>query len=227
MSSTNKKAYVYEMAMIPANIFAMILFILASIVTYKIFGYTGFMDTPFILIIIIGYFCLHEFMHGVGYYLGGCKKENIAFGVLLEKGIFYCMGYQELTKKNILLSLQMPFTVLSVIPYFIGVFFHLSVLSWLAVINFMGAAMDMAMFFYVLGIKNVHYSEAGPPNQFVLISNEDLTKRKNIFFHIKEVKDYKKEDYVFKDIKRFQYTKLSFIILVVVIAIDLLTVLGW
>ena len=225
MSSSKKKAYVFEMALVPANIFALILFVLAAIGTFRIFGYTGFMDTPFVLTMMIIYFCLHEALHGVGYYLGGTDLKNIAFGVLLEKGIFYCMGYQELTKKNILLSLQMPFTVITVITYIISIIFHIPVLAWLSVINFMGAAMDMAMFFYIARIKDVHYSESGAPNEFVLISSEDLSKKGSIFLKLKEVKDYKKEDYVFHDIKRFQYTKASLIILGILILYDLLIII--
>ncbi len=226
MSSMHKKAYVYEMALVRANVFAMVIFVFAAIITYKIFGYTSFFDTPFILTIMIFYFFLHEAFHGVGYYLGGTKLENIAYGILLEKGIFYCMGYQEITKKNILISLQMPFTVLSVFPYVIGVVFHLPILCWLAVVNFMGASMDMAMFFYISRIKNVHYSESGKPNEFVLITSENLSKKKNLFLRLKEVKDYKKEDYEFQNIKRFQCTKLSFYILLGCIFLDIINLIG-
>jgi hypothetical protein len=204
----------------------MILFILAAIITYKIFGYVGLFEKPFVLTVMIAYLLLHEAFHGIGYYLGGCKWNNISFGILLEKGIFYCMGYQELTKKNILLSLQMPFTFLSVIPYIIAVIFHLPVLAWLAVINFMGAAMDMAMFIYISRIGDCHYGESGAPNEFVLITSKDLSKKKSIFLRLKEVKDYKKQDFVFQNIKRFQWTKFSIIILLVIIGIDLLNLIG-
>lgn len=225
MSTINKKAYVFEMSLVLANVFALFIFILAMIITLYLFGFQNHFSHPFIYTILISYFCLHEAMHGVGYYLGGCNPKKISYGILLEKGIFYCMCYQEITKKNILISLQMPFTILTIIPYIIGIIFHLPFVAFLAVVNFVGASMDMAMFFYISRIKDVHYSESGKPNEFVLITSEDLTKKKSIFLKLKEVKDYKKEDYEFSEFKTFNCTKTSFWLLVVCVVLDILTIL--
>ena len=104
MSTTNKKAYVFEMNLISANVFSILVFILAFIGNIFVFGLRNDFNNPFIFTTMIIYFCLHEALHGVGYYLGGCNPKKISYGVLLEKGIFYCMCYQEITKKNILIS---------------------------------------------------------------------------------------------------------------------------
>ena len=225
MKTSKKKAFVLKMRLIPANVFSIIIFIVFAIITIKLIGIVGIFRFPFILTILILYFALHELIHGVGYFIGGTKLKNIAYGIFLEKGIFYCMGFQEITKKNILISLQMPFMVIGVITYIIGVVFYIPLLVWLSVFNIMGAAMDMAMFFYILGIKNVHYSESGEPDEFVLITDEDLTKKNNLFIKIKEVKDYKKEDYEFKNIKRFKCSKSSWIALLVLIGLDLVNLM--
>ena len=225
MKTSNKKAYILKMNLLSANVFSLIVFVIMAIITNLLIGYVGIFMYPFILTCIILYFALHELFHGVGYYIGGTKLKNIAYGIFLEKGIFYCMGYQEITKKNILISLQMPFMVLGVITYIIGVILNLPLLVWLSVFNIMGAAMDMAMFFYILRIKNVHYSESGEPDEFVLITDEDLTKKKSIFISVKEVKDYKKDDYEFKDIKRFKCSKASWIALIVIIGLDLINIM--
>ena len=227
MKTSNKKAYVFKMNITTASIFSIVVFLLLVFVTTLIDGVTLFKayQTPFLLCLLVGYFFLHELLHGVGFVLGGSKLKNIKLGAALEKGIFYCMSYQELTKKNILISLQMPFMVIGVITYVIGIVFNIPVLTWLSVLNIMGASMDLVMFFYILRIKNVTYSESGEPDEFVLISNEDLSKRKSIFLKLKETKDYKKEDYIFKDFKKIEISKASWIVILILIALDLVTLL--
>ena len=44
----------------------------------------------FSFIVILFWFILHEIIHGIAYRIMGAKKENISYGVVLEKGIFYC-----------------------------------------------------------------------------------------------------------------------------------------
>lgn len=225
MQTSKKKAYVLKMKLLPANILSIIIFIILGITNLKLIGFVGIFRKPFILTIVILYFFLHELFHGIGYYIGGTKLKNISYGILLEKGMFYCMGYQEITKKNILLSLQMPFMVLGIITYIIGIILNLSVLVWLSVFNIMGASMDIVMFLYISRIKNVHYSETGNPDEFVLITDEDLNKKKSIFLKVIETKNYKKEDYEFDNIKRLNCTKSSIIALIVILGLDIINLM--
>ncbi|MBQ3297905.1 MAG: DUF3267 domain-containing protein [Bacilli bacterium] len=215
MSTATKKAYVYKMKLVPANILGtviLVLLILFSILIKADFHISG--NFWILLITLILYLCLHEFLHGIGYLIGGTKRKNIAYGICLEKGILYCMAYQELTKKNILISLQMPFVVIGVITYIISYIFNLPYLMFLSIVNLVGACMDLVMFIYISKLdKDVIYSESGEPDQFVLISSEDLTKKKSKYFEIVDVKDYKKEDYRFKDIKKITISKTSYIVL--------------
>lgn len=218
MSTTSKKAYIYKMKLGPANILCLGIIAILYIFTVVVFHINISFNNPLILfILIILYLMLHEFLHGVGYFVGGVKRKNIQYGIRLEKGIFYAMAYQELTKKNILISLQMPFMVIGVITYIIGVIFNFPLLVLLSIINISGASMDLAMFFYISRLKDVTYSESGEPDEFVLISKEDLTKKKSIFLKIVNVKDYKKEDYIFKIDKKIDITKVSIIIMLVFI----------
>lgn len=219
MNTTNKKAYIYKMNLGPANILCLGILIVLYIFTILVFHIDiSFSNNPLVLfILIVLYLMLHEFLHGVGYFIGGVKRRNIQYGIRLEKGIFYAMAYQELTKKNILISLQMPFMVIGVITYIIGVIFNIPILVLLSIINISGASMDLAMFFYICRLKDITYSESGEPDEFVLISNEDLTKKKNIFLKIVETKKYKKEDYEFTIDKKIDITKKSIIIILVFI----------
>lgn len=226
MSSTNKKkAYVYKMKIGPANIFSIFIFFVMVFITlvlgHEVYPYEA--NVFFLFLLLIGYLFLHELLHGVGYILGGCDRKNIKYGLALEKGILYCMAYQEVSKKNILLSLQMPFTLIGVITYIIGLIINSKILVFLSILNIMGAAMDIVMFLYILKLdKDVIYSEVDAPDKFVLISKEDLSKKKSLFFEVVEVKDYNKKDYLNKIDKRFDCTKKSFIILLIFVVVGFL-----
>lgn len=221
----NKKAYVYKMNLGPANILSIVIIVLMFLITclFKVNFYDFNNMNSFILfIIMILYLWFHEILHGIGYIIGGTKSKNVSYGIELEKGIFYCMAYQELTKKNILISLQMPFMVIGVITYIISIVFNIPILAFLSSINICGASMDLVMFYYISKLKNVTYSESGNSDEFVLISDEDLTKKKNIFLKIVDVKKYNKKDYEFSDFKRFRITKKSIIILVLFLLLGLI-----
>ena len=75
--------------------------------------------------------------------------------------------------------------------------------------------MDLVMFFYISKIKDVHYAETKASNEFILISKEDLTKKKSLFFRITEVKDYKKDDYIIKLDNKITITKASIIFTII------------
>lgn len=222
----NKKAYVYKMNLVPANVLSIVIFIITLFPTFffRVNVYENQVNTFVLFIIIILYLCLHEVLHGVGYIIGGTKRKNVKYGICLEKGILYCMAYQELTKKNILISLQMPFMVIGVITYIFGIIFNLPLLVLLSSINISGASMDLVMFYYISKLsKDTIYSESGENDEFVLISSEDLTKRKSMFLKIVNVKDYKVEDYIFDKKPKFEITKKSIIIIIFFLLIGLIT----
>lgn len=226
MSTTNKKAYVYKMNLIPANILSIVVFILAAMLAwfFKVELWNKDMNYFVVFILIVLYLMLHELLHGIGYFLGGTKRKYITYGIELEKGIFYAMAYSKLTKKNILISLQMPFMVIGVITFIIGVIFNIPLLVLLSVVNISGASMDLAMFIYFLRLpKDFTYSESGNPDEFVVISGEDLTKKKSIFLKTVEVKDYKEKDFEFKNYKKIKVTKTSIILLVLFLLLGLIT----
>ena len=223
MPTTTKKAYIYKMKLLPANILSFVILILLFIFSLLIKAEMFVdMNISLLLLIMVLYLFLHEVCHGIGYIIGGADKKNVAYGMCLEKGVLYCMCYQELTKKNILISLQMPFMVLGVVTYLIGYFCHIPLLILLSIVNLVGASMDLMMFLYIRKIKDVIYSESGEPDQFILISSEDLTKKKSKFLEIVDVKDYKKSDYKFKDIKKITISKYSLLILAIIFIISIL-----
>ena len=214
-----KKAYVYKMNLVPANFLGLVVFILLLVLTsaLNIDLLSVFNDLPFILILalLILYMLLHELLHGIGYRITGSKSNKIKYGVELEKGILYTLVLEEVPKKNILVSLQMPFVIIGIITYILGYILNIPLLILLSIFNLMGASMDLVMFIYISKIKDVHYAETKASNEFILISKEDLTKKKSLFFRITEVKNYKKYDYIIKLENKNTITKASIIFTII------------
>ena len=215
-----KKAYVYKFNLVLANILSIVIFALLMIFTVLIGKSFSFGDCEFVVVLIAMflYFMLHEILHGIGYIIGGAKPKNIKYGICLEKGILYAMSMQEISKKSILISLQMPFMVIGVITYLIGIIFNIELLTFLSMVNIMGASLDIVMFLYILRLpSDTIYSESGNNDEFVLISSSDLRKKKCMFFRVTEVKDYKEEDYIFKDFQKFEISRFSVVIFMILL----------
>ena len=214
-----KKAYVYKMKLVPANILGLVVFILLLVLTnvLKVNILPVFDKIPFIwiLVLLMLYMILHEVLHGIGYRITGTKTNKIKYGIELEKGILYTLVLEEVPKKNILVSLQMPFVIIGIITLLLGYILNIPLLVLLSIFNLMGASMDLVMFIYISRIKDVHYAETKASNEFILISKEDLTKRKSLFFRIIEEKKYKKEDYIIKSDKKITISKASIIFTII------------
>ena len=225
MKTSLRRAYVFKMKLLPANIAAFAIFVILIAFSF-FFGIEMFphnMNAFLLFTILILYLMLHELLHGIGYILGGCKRENVVYGIALEKGMLYAMANQELSKNNILLASQMPFTLIGVITYTIGAIFNFPLLVLLSIVNITGAIMDMVMFFYILRLnKDTTYSESGQPDEFVLITSDDLIKKKSLFFLPIRVRKYKEADYVFEKQKRIRVSRFSIIFLIVFLGLGLL-----
>ena len=214
-----KKAYVYKMNLVPANLLGLVVFILLLVLTnvLKVNILPVFDKIPFIwiLVLLMLYMILHEVLHGIGYRITGTKTNKIKYGIELEKGILYTLVLEEVPKKNILVSLQMPFVMIGIITLLLGYILNIPLLVLLSIFNLMGASMDLVMFIYISRIKDVHYAETKASDEFILISKEDLTKRKSLFFKIIEVNNYKKEDYIVKSDKKITISKASIIFTII------------
>lgn len=227
---TNKeKAYVYEMNLVAANILSVLIMILLFVITACIrdfsFNYS-FVKIWFMFLGCYIWLFIHELLHGIGFRLSGAKEENIVYGIYLEKSILVTLCRQEISKKAILLSLIMPFMIIGIVTYIIGLIINNSYLIFLSIINLCGASMDFAMFLYILKLpKDVRYSESDNPTQFILISDDDLLERKNFLFKITSVKDYKKEDYIFPKVRKLTISNPSKILFFITLIITILVII--
>ena len=118
----------------------------------------------------------------------------------------------------------MPFLVIGVITYIIGAILELKFLVLLSICNLAGATMDLVMFIYIASINKVHYSETDACDEFVLITDKDLSKRKNIFFKIVNKKEYNKKDFIFKNkVPKFTISRISIYIIIILIVFTLIS----
>ena len=166
------------------------------------------------------YFSLHEIFHAIGYTLYGANYKKITFGMELEKGVFYCLCKQDISRKNILNSLMFPLFYIGVVTYIIGIIFDFPLLVILSILNISGAAADIMYFIYIIKLKkDIKFSELDDGTSFAILSNYDVTKVKHIGLDFVEKIDTIKR----KELKKIKISKLSFIVLILCL---LLIVIG-
>jgi hypothetical protein len=67
--------------------------------------------------------------------------------------------------------------------------------------------------------------ETDKNDEFVLITKEDLSKKKSMFFDLVKTKDYDKKDFVFPKKKRIEISKQSIWLILLVIALAIVSIL--
>lgn len=201
--------------------------ILIILLNDKLKTLTNYLENSLFWAILLGtillWYCLHEIIHGIAYRLTGTKKENITFGMAIEKGVFYCLSNQEISKKAVLISLLSPLIVIGIITLIISLIFNLPLLCLLSIINIGGATGDIMMFLYIIKLdKNLQYKELGEATSFILITKEDLSKTKYFGFKLLESGEYIKNKFENKNIKKINISKASYIVLGIYLIIVIL-----
>ncbi len=172
-----KKYYKFELNMMVANVLALVLMmgVFLLYVFYKkeiAIGFSGLY-----LLVMLFYFLLHEIFHGIGYSFFVKNRKSIKYGCILEKGVFYAMCQEKISKKGILVSLLFPLIFLTVIVGLIGLIINNDGLCILAIINLAGAAGDLLMFFFILKLpKEIKYIDYDNVIGCYFVSKEDLSK---------------------------------------------------
>lgn len=191
MSKNEPNSYEVKYDLILMNIVGIVYFVILvgilylmfknNILTAKFPSTFTFTKYPMslLLTVLIFWFVLHEIIHGIFYVIGGAKKENISYGCALEKGIFYCKCNNNITRKNAMLSLMAPFTIIGVITLIISFIIGDYILLLLSVFNLEGACADLCVFLFFLRLPDdILFREVGDTSTFVLTTKEDLTKKK-------------------------------------------------
>lgn len=184
---SKKKYYLFQLKTMELNVVSLILIVLMFLITIALQVPFEIDDKTFAITFafMVPYFLLHEILHSVSYVLNGAKFKNVTYGAHLEKGVLCCLCKQNITRKNILISLLFPFVIIGVITYVIGVLINSPVLILLSIMNISGCSGDIMMFLGLSKIKGFEYSEYDDPTSFGLYTSEDLSNKK--MFGIKYV----------------------------------------
>lgn len=225
------KYYTYKMNMLFLNVFSVVLLVLMVFLTYLLTGSLSFIeDIKLISIVcIILWVFLHEILHSIGFMsLGKVKWRNVVYGAELEKGIFYCMCKQEISKANIIISLLFPLILIGIVTYIIGLSINNDLLILLSVFNISGAVGDIAMLIDIIRMpKDIKYLDLDDTTSFTILSKKNLSKNKYISILDKsgiynekiKAKDYTK-------LKVSKYSKYFLIIFIFITIVALLDMLG-
>ncbi len=223
MEAEKKKYYLFEMNLKWLNIFSIILLLTFFIITIVLGKKIDFNGNAWIvtLLLFIPYLILHEILHGVSYVLHGVSFKNITFGAHLEKGILCCLCKQNVSRKNILISLLYPFFWIGIVTYMIGIIMNNSVLILLSILNISGCSGDIMMFLAFLKLKEFEYSEYDNPTSFGLYSNKDLSHTKLLGLKYIDVKEeLEKEN--FKKVTISKESIIYFLLFLLIIFLYLL-----
>lgn len=181
------------------------------------------------VVVMIFWFVLHEIIHGVAYRLCGAKKENITYGVVLEKGILYCRCNEFVNKRTIMISVLAPFIIIGVVTYIIGIIFTLGFLVLLSIFNICGAAGDLAMFGFFLNRKSdIKFRELDDSTTFCLETSEDLVGKKFLAVKLKrvlnnkELNDIKDEKTKIVNITKFSWGFIIALLLLLLVSFGIL-----
>ena len=213
-----KKYYVYEMNGVTLQIISVIFLIIMLFITFFFFNEIIMTDKDFelIFLLIIPYLILHELLHSLAYVINGAKFKNITYGAHLEKGILCCLCKQNISKRNILISLLFPFVIIGVITYIIGTLTNNIVLIWLSILNISGCSADLIMFFELLKLKDFEYSEYDNPVAFGLYTSKNLSKTK--LFGLKYLgHDKSLEKSNMKKISISKFSIITFIVFIILV----------
>lgn len=218
-----KKYYLFEMDANILNIFSVLLFgfiLLVSFIIDKKLLFESFKITNYflLLLIMLGYLCLHEILHSLGYVINGANFKKIIYGVALEKGVLYCLCKQNISKKNILWSLVYPLIIIGFITYVIAIVYQIPMLFLLSIINIGGSIGDIIMFDFIRKLKDIEFSEYDSELGFALYSKEDLSKQKPFGLKYIETKNELKRT----NFKKINISKESIVILTILVVLTLI-----
>lgn len=223
MKKNNKKYYIYQMRVGVLNIISIFLLIIPTIITLytlKSFIFDG-LELTIGCLFLIPYFIFHEVLHSISYKLNGASWDNIYYGANLEKGVLCCLCKQNISKKNILISLITPFMIIGVITLIIGILINNIVLITLSIFNISGCSGDLIMFFGLLGLKDFEYAEFDDPTSFAIYSDIDYSNKKMFGLKYVETKDSITQTKT-KKVTVTKFSLIAFILIYVLFIADLI-----
>lgn len=216
------KYYRYSMNMLKLNVFCCIIMVPIFILFFCM-GLFPYLDFKCLILYFFWMF-LHEFIHGIGFSISGIKHKNIVYGANLEKGIFYCMCKEEISKKGIIVSLLFPLFFIGIVTLVIGFIIDSPILVILSLLNVSGCAGDIAMFISFFRLPAFSYLDVDDCTGFVLVSKNDLSNYKLFGLDLVECGNYSELDKA-TNYKKFTISRLSWVVFGLLILALLVTFL--
>ena len=232
MSKDKKiKYYTYELDMKLLNTLAIVLFIIIGSMVWLIERkdlYTVHLDTISFFIWMFLWLIIHELLHGIGFLLfKNVKKENLTFGMFLERGVFYCMCKQKIGKKEILTSLLFPLTIIGIITLLIGISINHYELVFLSILNITSSIGDIIMSIYFLKTpKDIIYLDLDDCTSFAVLSKIDLKQIKVPGIHLRTTGIYDEKTMYSKDKRKLVISKASYILIIFIFILLLFNIIG-
>ena len=219
-----RKYYQFDLNVIVANILCFVIFFITFPLYFYFITKTGrslvISDMFFLLLILM--FAVHEVLHGVGFSLFVKDKSKIKYGALLEKGVFYCLSQDYVSKKGMYVSLLFPTIFLTFILLPVGIILKNDTLSMIALFNFAGAIGDFTMINLIRKMPDdIEYIDYDLKVGCTLVSSHDLSKIKGFGMKFIESGDDSKK-LINKSIKKVTISKASWIILIILIILVLI-----
>lgn len=223
MNKENKKRYyTYKLNMTILNVLAIILLILVAGIVLLLEhndNYTMLIDLPMLIIIMFFWLLLHELLHGIGFALSkDVKKENITFGMFLEKDVFYCMCKQTISKKSALVALLFPVTIIGIITLIIGMIINHYELVFLSVFNIMSSIGDIVMSIYFLKCpRDITYLDLDDCTSFTVVSTNNLDNIKVPGLILDKKGIYNQDEMIAKDKRKLVISPASYLLIFIII----------
>lgn len=244
MKKQQQKQYIFEYKMGFVNILSVIIMLLLALLLFVLYK-LGFLneilekitnvanqdikDLSFYIdiIIIFLWMILHEIIHSIFYIIMGAKSQNITYGIVLEKGIFFTKCSENITKKNILVSVMAPFITIGIVTLIISIIISSPLLLTLSLFNIAGCSGDLMMFaFFIKRDKDCLFKELNDSTTFSLTTTEDLTNKKFLGVRLAknqelpiEEEQYKQKIYISKP------SKWIILILLIVLLLSIISVI--
>mgnify|MGYP006353989595 CR=1 FL=1 len=226
------KYFTYKLDLTVLNVLTVLLFVFMSIFTYVLTDSLSFIENInlFSFVIIILWMFLHEILHGIGFLsLGKVNSKNVIFGAEIEKGIFYCMCKERISKLNILVALVFPLVLIGIITYIIGLYINSDVLILASIFNISGAIGDILMTIDILMMpRDINYLDLDDNTSFTILSNEDLSNKRYFSIKLDKYGKYTKKVKArnFSKINISKYSKYFLFFYIILIIVAIIDVLG-
>jgi len=216
-----KHYYTYQLDMKVLNGLSIILLMIVSGVVLLLEyqeEYIPILSPAILLIIMFLWLILHELLHGIGFALfKSVDKKNITFGMFLEKGIFYCMCKQQITKKVILTSLLFPITWIGLVTLIVGMHFNQYELVLLSIANIASSIGDIVMTIYFLkSPKDIIYLDLDDCTSFTVLSSSSLEKQKIPGIKLAKNGIFVADKMNPKKTKKITISKLSYLLIIII-----------